>query len=720
MMRRVAPTLTRQSGGVLVAAMRLGSTKSKAATVDDAVYLIPDGCTVTVGGFVAQSAPEYVLEALGRRFKETGSPKNLTLLFGGGPGDFATRGLNHLAHPGMLKRTVGAHYGQVPMLAQLALENKIEAYCLPMGSTSRMIRAAASRQPGHITEVGFGTLVDPAFGGGKLNAKTTENLVEQIEVLGKKYLIYKAIPIDVAIVRGTTGDEDGNITMEHESLLCDHMNQAMAARSRRGLVICEVKDFVAARTLRARDVRIPGTLVDCVVPSPAEYHKMSFFKVSDRSWTGQISVNTMSKPQPFPLSERKVIARRAAMELLSSQVVCIGLGMPEGVALVANEERILPFLELTTEAGVHGGVGATGRNFGPAVDPEAFLSINQQFDFYSGGGLDICFLGNAETDESGNVNITRVGKKLNGPGGFIEVSQSTKRVNLLGTFTAGGLEIAVKDGKLQIVKEGSVKKFVKKVKEVTFAGPVAAEKGQIVNFITERCVFSLTREGLELVEIAPGVDLQRDILDQMEFAPIIRKPLPRLMDSAIFRNELMGLLQKSFTFSMTDRVHYASDANEIYLNLSNCHVATKEITAEIEKAMRDRVESIRQAAGDPTKRVHFVGCYDNFTIEGSIADHFKAMAQQLEKELYLSRRRYTLRAFSGRKLQTTLDVKQGISENGLVSIEAAVMHCRASGAMLSPSEVENAVNKAYGADASSKGITLKQLEELVSSSKKQR
>ena len=362
----------------MFAPARFGSSKSKAATVDDAVYLIPDSSTVTVGGFVAQSAPEYVLEALGRRFRETGSPKDLTLVFGGGPGDFEARGLNHLAQPGMLKRAVGALYGNVPLIKELAVSNAIEAYSLPLGAITHMIRAAASRQPGHVTEAGFGTLVDPAFGGGKLNAKTTEDLVEQIEVLGKKYLIYKAIPIDVAIVRGTTGDEDGNITMEHESLLCDHMNQAMAARSRRGLVICEVKDFVAARTLRARDVR---TLVDCVVPSPAEYHMMSFFKVSDRSWTGQISVNTMSKPQPFPLSERKVIARRAAMELLSSQVVCIGLGMPEGVALVANEERILPFLELTTEAGVHGGVGATGRNFGPAVDPEAFLSINQQFVF---------------------------------------------------------------------------------------------------------------------------------------------------------------------------------------------------------------------------------------------------------------------------------------------------------------------------------------------------
>jgi propionate CoA-transferase len=383
---------------------RFAGVRSKAAEVDDAVYRIPDNATITVGGFVAQSCAEYVLEAVGRRFEETGSPSNLTLVFGGGPGDYATKGLNHFAQPGMLKRTIGSHYGQTPMLAEMALANEIEAYYVPMGSISRMVRSAASKSPGHVTTVGFGTMVDPALGGGKLNAKTTEDLIEVVEILGKRYLLYKAIPIDVAIVRGTTGDDGGNITMEHESLLCDHMIQAMAARSTRGLVIAEVEHIVSEQSLRARDVKIPGTMVDCVVARPLEYQKMSFFTASNETWIGNNhGDDTHDKTIPFSLGSRKIIARRAAMEIQPNQVINLGIGMPEGVALVAEEESILPFIELTTEPGVHGGVGATGHDFGPGAYPHAFLEMHQQFDFYNGGGLDVCFLGNAETDAQGNV-----------------------------------------------------------------------------------------------------------------------------------------------------------------------------------------------------------------------------------------------------------------------------------------------------------------------------
>jgi propionate CoA-transferase len=392
------------------AARRFAGVRSKAAEVDDAVYRIPNDATITVGGFVAQSCAEYVLEAVGRRFEETGSPSNLTLVFGGGPGDYATKGLNHFAQPGMLKRTIGSHYGQTPMLAEMALANEIEAYYVPMGSISRMVRSAASKSPGHLTTVGFGTMIDPANGGGKLNSKTTEDLIQVVEILGKKYLLYKAIPIDVAIVRGTTGDDCGNITMEHESLLCDHMIQAMAARSTRGLVIAEVEHIVSEHSMRARDVKIPGTMVDCVVARPLEYQSMSFFTASNDAWIGDYASDEnhsdVNKTMPFSLGSRKIIARRAAMEIRPNQVINLGIGMPEGVALVAEEESILPFIELTTEPGVHGGVGATGHDFGPGAYPHAFLEMHQQFDFYNGGGLDICFLGNAETDAQGNVVST--------------------------------------------------------------------------------------------------------------------------------------------------------------------------------------------------------------------------------------------------------------------------------------------------------------------------
>lgn len=392
------------------AARKFAAVRSKAAEVDDAVYRIPNDATITVGGFVAQSCAEYVLEAVGRRFEETGSPSNLTLVFGGGPGDYATKGLNHFAQPGMLKRTIGSHYGQTPMLAEMALANEIEAYYVPMGSISRMVRSAASKSPGWVTTVGFGTMIDPAYGGGKLNAKTTEDLIHVVEILGRKYLLYKAIPIDVAIVRGTTGDDCGNITMEHESLLCDHMIQAMAARSTRGLAIVEVEHIVSEHSIRARDVKIPGTMVDCVVERPLEYQNMSFFTASNDAWIGDNTSDEnhsdTAKAKPFSLGSRKIIARRAAMEIRPSQVINLGIGMPEGVALVAEEESILPFIELTTEPGVHGGVGATGHDFGPGAYPHAFLEMHQQFDFYNGGGLDICFLGNAETDAQGNVVST--------------------------------------------------------------------------------------------------------------------------------------------------------------------------------------------------------------------------------------------------------------------------------------------------------------------------
>ena len=700
MMRRLvagAGGLTRAVGPV-----RFGTSRDKVVTVEDAVYLVPDGATVTVGGFVAQGCAEYVCEALGQRFRETGSPKDLTLLFGGGPGDSNNRGLNHFAQPGMLKRAIGGHYGQSPMLGKMALDGAFEAYFMPMGCVSRMIRCAASGSPGHITKIGLGTMMDPALGGGKLNSRTKEDIVKVIELEGEKYLFYKAVPIDVALIRGTTADPEGNITMERESLYCDHMMQAMAGRSRRGVVIAQVERLAAAGSLHPRNVRVPATMVDCVVLAPEEKHQMSFWSGYNPSLTGEVRLPPKSKgDKSMELDERKVIARRATMEIVPDQVINLGIGMPEGVALIAEEENVLKFLEMTTEPGVHGGVGVSGHNFGPATNSSALIEMHSQFDFYNGGGLDTCFLGNAETDAMGNVNVTRAGPKLTGPGGFIDISQSTKRVNLMGTMTAGGLVIEVKDGQLKIVKEGKIKKFVSKVKEITFSGATALENEQIVHYITERCVFALGRDGLELIEIAPGMDLQRDIIDQMEFKPIIRSPV-RTMDPAIFREEPMGLLEKSFGLNLDRRLFYCATTNHLYIDLKNVHVYAKEDIDKIEVGVRAHANG---------KKVDAIVTYDNFDVAPYLLDEYAAMTKRLEKDCYNTVRRYTSRSFARHKLNNAVKVDGTSVREPLTDVEA-FKQLQERGVMVSSSSFFSLFYKyANGEDK----IDPSQLQQLIDS-----
>jgi propionate CoA-transferase len=508
--------------------------------------------------------------------------------------------------------------------------------------------------------------------------------VKEIELDGQKYLFYKALPIDVALVRGTTADPDGNVTMERESLYNDNMMQAMAGRARRGVVIAQVERVAAAGSLHPRHVRIPGTMVDCVVVAPAEKHPMSYWCDYNPAVTGDVREPPKPKGEKtMELDERKVVARRAVMEIVPDQVINLGIGMPEGVAKVAEEESILKFLELTTEPGVHGGIGVSGHNFGPAINSDALVEMHSQFDFYNGGGLDICFLGTAETDAAGNVNVTRAGPKLTGPGGFIDISQSTKRVNLLGAFTAGGLEVEVKEGALRIVKEGRIKKFVKAVKEVTFSGATATRNHQSVNYITERCVFTLTPGGIELIEVAPGVDLERDILAQMEFRPLIREPL-RVMDPAIFRAGSMGLAKKALRINMEKRTHYCKATGNLYVDLSSVCVYSKEDVSTVE-------DGIRNAAA---ATVNAVVTYDNFDVAPRLMDDVAAAARRLEQGSYKSVRRVSSRALRRHKMHAALSLEQGMIDNELVDEQSAYDYGKRLGMMSSRSVFSTAFQQA--------------------------
>ena len=513
--------------------------KGKIVSAEEAIRVIRDGDTVATGGFVGTGFPEEVAIKLEDYFLETGKPRDLTLVYAAGQGDGAERGLNHFGHEGLVKRVIGGHWALVPKLQKLAFENKIIAYNLPQGVVSHMYRDIGAHKPRTITTIGLGTFVDPRNGGGKINELTTEDIVELITFDGNEYLAYKTLPINVAIIRGTTADTDGNITMEKEALTLESLSMAIAAKNSNGFVIVQVERIADRGTLNARQVKVPCILVDCIVISRPENHWQTFAEVYNPSFSSEVKI-PMQSIAPMEMGERKIISRRATFELNTNNVVNLGIGMPEGVANIANEEKILDYITLTAEPGVIGGLPAGGLNFGAATNTEALIDQPYQFDFYDGGGLDVAFLGLAQADKEGNINVSKFGTKLAGAGGFINISQSAKKVIFVGTFTAGGLKVSVDEGKLRIDQEGKVKKFLDKVEHVTFSGKYAILKNQPVLYVTERCVFSLTKEGMELIEIAPGVDLKKDILAWIDFEPIINDS-PRLMDERIFRHKPMGL-----------------------------------------------------------------------------------------------------------------------------------------------------------------------------------
>ena len=509
-----------------------------------------DGATVTFGGFAnGLMHPEEIMVALEEAARSSGHPRGLRVVYASGQGDSGERGLNHLAVDGMCTTVIGGHWGLAPKLGGLAAENKLAAYNLPQGVISGLFREIAAKRPGVITHVGLDTFVDPRLEGGKMNRAAHEagDMVKLIELEGEEKLFYPAFPIDIAVIRATYADERGNCTFEREGVYAEALAQAQAAHNSGGRVIVQVEKVVSYGCLDARLIRLPGIYVDALVVARPENHMQTFGTQYDPAFSGEIRtpLNALS---PLPMGTRKIIARRAAMELTPCAGTNLGIGMPEGVASVAAEEG-LESMVLTTEVGAVGGVPAGGMDFGAATNVDCILEQPVQFDFYDGGGLDTAFLGLAQMDGDGNVNVSKFGPKIAGCGGFINITQNAKKVVYCGTFTAGGLEVSAADGTLKLLREGKVKKLVRQVEQVTFAGRYAIKHNQPVLYITERAVFALTPEGVALKEVAPGVDIQRDILDQMEFTPVITDVTT--MDSRIFREERMGLAQQNPSSSGT-------------------------------------------------------------------------------------------------------------------------------------------------------------------------
>lgn len=519
---------------------------SKVVTAAEAVRLIPHGATLATGGFIGIGFPEGLAIALEQRFlgqdplSPSGSPRGLTLVYAGGQGDGKDRGLNHLAHAGLLQCVIGGHWGLAPKLQQLALTNQIEAYNLPQGVISQLFRDIAAHRPGLITQVGLGTFVDPRQGGGRVNACSLRALVDVLHINGSEYLHYKTFPIHACLLRGTSADEDGNTSMEREALTLDTLAIAMATHNAGGIVIMQVERLVKAGSLPSRQVRIPGILVDYVVlAEKPEHHMQTFAEPYSPVFSGELLAPPMAHVAT-PLNVRKIMARRAALELRAHDIVNLGVGIPECLADIAAEEHMVDLMTLTAEPGVVGGLPASGLSFGAATNAQAVLDQPYQFDFYDGGGLDIAFLGLAQVDAKGHVNVSRFNGHLAGAGGFISISQNTQRVVFVGTFGAGHLVAEVVGGQLTITRDAEVNKFVTAVEQITFNGSDAVARQQSVLYVTERCVFRLTAAGPELMEIAPGVDLERDILARMAFRPCISPEL-KLMDARIFSEAPMAL-----------------------------------------------------------------------------------------------------------------------------------------------------------------------------------
>ncbi len=531
-------------------------------TAAEAAKLIPDGATVGIAGMGLSGWPEEVACAVRDSFKETGHPCNLTLRQGSAMGDWGygnqfigwdkskradgpdtengARGATRFgeAGEGLITKWSGAHVGSAFALNKLAVQNKLECHCLPQGVAVNLWREIAAGRPGLITKVGLGTFVDPRVEGGRMNAVTQDNIAELVNFGGEEYLFYKSFPVNVALLRGTVADEKGNISFMHESIINEGLSVATAAHNSGGIVIVQVEYITKAETLNPKDVKIPGILVDYVVQAT---DPMACWQAEGVYWepafSGHIRKPVKDIPA-MPLDERKVIARRCAMEVTSGGVLNLGVGISANVGNILSEEGCIDQVTMASESGMIGGVPCPLPNFGSSYNPECTMEHNATFDMIDGGALTMTCLGLGECDESGNVNVSKFGPRLTGPGGFIDITNATPKVVFCGTFV-GKAKYAVGDGKLSIVQEGNIKKFLKNVEQITFAGQYAKE-GQEVLYVTERCVFKLIGGKMTLIEIAPGMELEKDILAHMDFVPTIAADLKQ-MDPQLFCETWGGL-----------------------------------------------------------------------------------------------------------------------------------------------------------------------------------
>jgi len=507
-------------------------------TADDAARLVQDGDAILISGSGGgHSVPEALLAAVEQRFLSEGKPLGITSVSVVGVGDRISLGADHIGHEGLLRRAITSALVDSPRLVALAAADKIEAYTLPQGVLSQLMRDMAAGRPGLITKTGLGTFVDPRQQGARQSPRTPPDFVEVVHLAGEEWLLFKPIPVNVAFLRGTTSDEDGNVTMEEEAVLGEMLAMAQATRRAGGIVVVQVKRMARRETLPPKQIRIPGILVDFVVVDPEQ--RQTYATYYDPSYSGELRIPA-GDIKPLPFGPRKVIVRRAAMELFPGAICNLGAGVSTGLSTIAAEEGLLDAVHLTNEQGIIGGAPITGRDSGGGQNFAAMIEQPAQFDFYDGGGLDLAFLSFAEVDADGNVNVSRFGDKIIGVGGFINIAQNAKCVVFNGTLTAGELDIGWDRGRTVIRKEGRHRKFVPKLEQICYSAAIGRAKGQVTLFVTERAVFRVGSDGLELIEIAPGLDAERDVIAQMGFRPRIARDL-EVMDRRIFAAGKMDL-----------------------------------------------------------------------------------------------------------------------------------------------------------------------------------
>ncbi len=519
---------------------------SKIISSSAAISLIRDNTVVGIGGFGAFSAPDEILQEMAKSYSAHAAPKGLHVVCGVSPGDLSENGwgLSIIKAPGIISSIYAAHVGMSPAIGRAVSSNEIACYAIPLGVYGHLLRSIAGRKPGVITKTGIHTFCDPRVEGCKVNGLARDSgreVVSLINIDGTEYLRYKPFRLDMCIIRGSYADEYGNVSLEEEALYCEQAAMAAAVHSCGGTVIVQVKEIFKRGVLDPRHVAIPGALVDYVVPARPENHLQCYDGSSFRpELIGDVRVH-LDTVKPMKLDVRKICGRRAAFEIKGGSVVNLGIGTPDAVANIANEEGISHQVTFTIETGLYGGVPVNGIGLGASVNPEAIIPITDSFDIYDGGGLiDISVLGMGETDCEGNVNVSKFGTRCTGPGGFIDITQNTKKICFVGSFMAGPMEYKTGDGKLVIFKDAAKKKFIRKVNQITFSGRFAGETKQDVLYITERAVFRLEDGGLTLIEKAPGIDLKRDIIDKMDFVPRI-SPNLKPMDERIFTDKKMQI-----------------------------------------------------------------------------------------------------------------------------------------------------------------------------------